>query len=207
MMKWIFAKSDGGREGGFHDAGVETFKGNFDRYLARELIQNSLDARYDHQKPVKVKFEILELKRNEIPDMNALATAFERCAEYYPQDKKAKAFFDRATTLASAKTITALRVGDFNTTGVCGTETDKKQEFYNLVRCAGASSKTGDEGGSFGLGKNAPFAASQMRTVLYSTYNEDKEHIFIGVATLVSHEAGTVTLQPTGYLGEKGGAS
>jgi hypothetical protein len=41
-MKWLFPKNEGGREGGFHDAGVETFKGNFDRYLARELIQNSL---------------------------------------------------------------------------------------------------------------------------------------------------------------------
>jgi hypothetical protein len=46
-MKWTFARNDGGRDGGFHDAGVETFRGDFDRYLARELIQNSLDARFD----------------------------------------------------------------------------------------------------------------------------------------------------------------
>ncbi|MBK9054972.1 MAG: hypothetical protein IPL78_29950 [Chloroflexi bacterium] len=55
-MKWTFAKNNGGRESGFHDAGVETFKGNFDRYLARELIQNSLDARLDPNKPVEVVF-------------------------------------------------------------------------------------------------------------------------------------------------------
>lgn len=53
-MKWFFAKNEGGRDSGFHDAGVETFKGNFDRYLARELIQNSLDARSDAKKPVQV---------------------------------------------------------------------------------------------------------------------------------------------------------
>ena len=47
-----------------------------------------------------------------------------------------------------------------------------------------------------------------MRTVLYSTYNKDKEHVFIGVAMLVSHLAANgAKLQPTGYLGGKGGAS
>ena len=206
-MKWSFAKNEGGRDSGFHDAGVETFKGNFDRYLARELIQNSLDARYDQQKPVQVKFEILELKQSEIPDRKSLSVTFERCAEYWSHQPKPKAFFEKAAALASAKTITALRVSDYNTTGVTGSDTDRKKDFYNLIRSAGSSSKSGDEGGSFGIGKNAPFAASQMRTVLYSTYNKDKEHIFIGVAMLVSHEADGATRQQTGFLGNKGGAS
>jgi hypothetical protein len=207
-MKWVFAKNEGGRDSGFHDAGVETFKGNFDRYLARELIQNSLDARHDHQKPVQVKFELTEFKRSEIPDIKSLATSFERCAEFWTTDKKAVAFFERAVGLANGKTIAALRVSDYNTTGVTGSDRDRKKDFYNLIRCAGSSSKTGDEGGSFGIGKNAPFAASKMRTVLYSTYNKDKEHIFIGVAMLVSHlAADNVTRQPTGYLGGAQGAS
>ena len=199
-MKWIFAKNEGGRDSGFHDAGVETFKGNFDRYLARELIQNSLDARYDHQKPVQVKFELLELKQSDIPDRKKLSLTFERCAEYWAHQAKPKAFFERAAALVNGKTITALRVSDYNTTGVTGADDDRKKEFYNLVRSAGSSSKSGDEGGSFGIGKNAPFAASQMRTVLYSTYNKDKEHIFIGVAMLVSHEADGSKRQQTGFL-------
>jgi hypothetical protein len=207
-MKWFFAKNEGGRDSGFHDAGVETFKGDRDRFLARELIQNSLDARYDKQKAVQVKFEVIELKPGGIPDFKGLTVTLERCGEYWPHSKKAKAFFDRATELANEKTITALKVGDYNTNGVVGSETDRKKDFYNLIRCAGASSKTGDEGGSFGIGKNAPFAASQMRTVLYSTYNKDREHVFIGVAMLVSHlGADGAKLQPTGYLGNKGGAS
>jgi hypothetical protein len=207
LIKWIFAKNDGGRDSGFHDAGVETFKGNIDRYLARELIQNSLDARYDSQKPVQVKFELLPLKPSEIPDIKSLAVTFERCAEYWPTSKKAKAFFERALGLTKQKTILALKVSDYNTAGVVGSETDRKKDFYNLIRCAGASSKSGDEGGSFGIGKHAPFAASQMRTVFYSTYNKEKEHIFIGVAMLVSHQANGTTHQSTGYLGLKNGAS
>jgi hypothetical protein len=208
MIEWFFAKNEGGRESGFHDAGVETFKGDTDRSLARELIQNSLDARYDNQKPVKVEFELLELKAKDIPDQKNLASTLERCAEYWPHDRKAKEFFDTATKLANQKTIPALKISDYNTTGVLGGKDEKKKNFYNLIRCAGASSKTGDEGGSFGIGKNAPFAASEIRTVFYSTYNKDKEHIFIGVATLVSHlgDRGQ-KLQATGYLAGNDGES
>ena len=32
-MIWTFPKNPGGQESGFHDAGVETFKGNLERYL------------------------------------------------------------------------------------------------------------------------------------------------------------------------------
>lgn len=207
-LKWIFAKNDGGRDSGLHDAGVETFKGNFDRYLAREMIQNSLDARHDPNNPVIVKFEVLELNRSDIPDMDSLKATFARCAEYWSHDNRAKEFFRFAETLSAKGKITALRIGDYNTTGVLGSDTERQRNWYNLIRCAGSSSKGGGEGGSFGIGKNAPFAASLLRAVLYSTFNTDEEHVFQGVATLVSHNhpQGGVS-QPTGFLGGLSGAS
>jgi len=207
-LKWAFAKNDGGRDSGLHDAGVETFKGNFDRYLAREMIQNSLDARHDPNNPVLVKFELLPLDRQEIPDMDGLKATLARCAEYWSHDKKAKEFFRRAETISKQDKITALRIGDSNTTGVLGSDTERSKNWYNLIRCAGSSSKGGGEGGSFGIGKNAPFAASLLRTVLYSTFNTDEEHVFQGVATLVSHNhpQGGIS-QSTGFLGAQSGAS
>jgi hypothetical protein len=208
QIDWAFAKNEGGRDSGFHDAGVETFKGNFDRYLAREVIQNSLDARLDTNKSVHVKFELLQLKRSEIPDMDGLEATLARCAEFWRHAKNARTFFERAEACAKAKTISALKISDFNTSGVRGSDTEREKEWYNLIRCAGSSSKGGGEGGSFGIGKNAPFAASQMRTVLYSTENTDGEHIFQGVAMLASHKLPNgATAQPTGYLGGSGGAS
>ncbi|WCJ58251.1 hypothetical protein NXS98_10990 [Fontisphaera persica] len=88
----VFPKKRWGRDSGLHDAGVETFKGNFDRYLAREMIQNSLDARHDQSKPVVVVFEHLVLSRNDIPDMDGLSNALELCREYWQHDKKAEDF-------------------------------------------------------------------------------------------------------------------
>ena len=179
-----------------------------DRLLAREMIQNSLDARHDPNNPVLVKFEVLELNRGDIPDMDYLKATLARCTEYWSHDKKAKAFFRHAEALSGEDKITALRIGDYNTTGVLGNDMERSKNWYNLIRCAGSSSKGGGEGGSFGIGKNAPFAASLVRTVLYSTFNTDEEHVFQGVATLVSHNhpRGGVS-QSTGFLGGQNGAS
>lgn len=207
-MKWTFAKNDGGRDAGFHDAGVETFRGDFDRYLARELIQNSLDARFDPNKPVHVKFELLDLETAKLPDFATLTVTFARCAEYWQHSVKPRIFFEQAEALARKPKIKALRIRDFNTTGVAGGDLERSKNWYNLVRCAGSSSKGGGEGGSFGIGKNAPFAASLLRTVFYSTLNTDDEHVFQGVATLASHSLPDgATAQPVGFLGDERGQS
>lgn len=207
-MKWVFAKNDGGRDSGFNDAGIETFRGNFDRYLARELLQNSLDARLDPNRPVHVRFEVIELLKDAVPDFATLEATFASCREYWRHDPKALAFFARAEELSQRTRITALRVRDFNTTGVPGGDAERAKNWYSLVRCAGSSSKGGGEGGSFGIGKNAPFAASRFRTVLYSTCNGNSEHAFQGVATLVSHQLPDgSTAQPTGFLGGDHGES
>lgn len=207
-MKWVFAKNDGGRDSGFNDAGIETFRGNFDRYLARELLQNSLDARLDPNHPVHVRFQVVQLPKSAVPDFTTLKATFARCGEYWSHDPKASEFFTRAEEMANTSSITALRVSDFNTTGVPGGDGERAKNWYSLVRCAGSSSKGGGEGGSFGIGKNAPFAASRFRTVLYSTCNGDSEHAFQGVATLVSHQLPDgSTAQPTGFLGGDHGES
>ena len=207
-MNWVFPKNDGGRDSGFHDAGVETFKGHLDRYLARELIQNSLDARLDPEKPVHVKFELLSLERGQIPGMDYLQETFGRCADYWKGHDKVYAFFQQAVALAAQPRLTALKVGDYNTTGVPGTDDDRAKNWYHLIRCAGSSSKWGGEGGSFGIGKNAPFAASRLRTVFYSTKTTDDGGVFQGVSTLVSHKLPDgSTAQPTGFLGGERGES
>ncbi len=201
-MYWIFPRNDGGRDSGFHDAGVETFKGNLDRYIARELIQNSFDARLDPEKPVHIKFELLKLDRKKIPAIDYLQDTFGRCADYWKDQSKVHTFFETAATLAGQQYLTALKVSDYNTTGVPGTDIDRTKNWYHLIRCAGSSSKGGGEGGSFGIGKNAPFAASKLRTVFYSTMTRNEQHAFQGIATLVSHKLPDgVTAQPTGYLG------
>lgn len=210
-MEWLFPQNDLGQDSGLHDAGVETFKGNYYRYLARETIQNSLDARdpgKDTTHPVIVKFERLEIKRDRIPDIDGFCDTLARCRDYWATDRKAREFFDKAVHLAQADAITTLRVSDYNTTGVIGDDADRTKNWYSLIRCSGSSSKYGGEGGSYGIGKNAPFATSHLRAVLYSTYTSEDNHAFQGVAKLVTHElANGGKAQSVGYLGGSQGES
>lgn len=204
---WTFAPNANGEEHGFHNPGVETFKDNLERYLAREAIQNSIDARLDEGKPVEATFELLDVERDEIPGMGGLADALKRCSAYWAKDGKAKDFFDRAHKLAKAKIVTCLRIGDANTTGVPGTDTERELGWYNLVRSSGSSAKGVGAGGSFGLGKHAPFAASRLLTVLYSTRVDEGSSAFQGVARLATHDGPEGRRQPTGFLGGTDGRS
>ena len=43
-LRWLFPENPLGQEQGFNDAGIETFRGDSINHLARETIQNSLDA-------------------------------------------------------------------------------------------------------------------------------------------------------------------
>lgn len=208
MATWTFAPNGDGEEHGFHNPGVETFKANLERYLAREALQNSLDARKDESKPVYVHFRLLQLAHADVPGMDALATTFRQCSAHWTNDKKAKAFFDRALGLARGKQVSCLQIGDTNTTGVPGSDNDKDQGWFTLVRSSGASAKGGGEGGSFGLGKHAPFAASRLRTVFYSTITDANLSAFQGVSRLVTHVGARGRLcQPTGFLGGPNGCS
>src|SRR5436305_125568 len=132
-MNWTFAVNDGGRETGFHDAGVENFKGNFDRYLAREVIQNSLDARANPKSPVQVRFDVQTFKSSDIPDMGSLRKRLKACAEYWKHDPKAKIFFQSAEQLASKPSVQVLRISDFGTKGVTGTDIQREKPWYNLI--------------------------------------------------------------------------
>ncbi|HEV8071512.1 MAG TPA: hypothetical protein VGP76_27605 [Planctomycetaceae bacterium] len=189
---------------------METYRGDFYRYLAREIIQNSLDAARHASKPVIVEFNAVSLKRTDIPGMGQLTDVLQRCKNYWAADSKAKQFFARAAELAQSSTIDALHIRDFNTTGVVGEDHDRTRQknWYSLIRSSGSSTKEAGEGGSYGIGKNAPFAASNLRTVLYSTSTGNGKNAFQGVARLVTHEdSNRVKCQNVGYLGGPDGRS
>lgn len=204
-LSWTFPPLGGGRDQGLAQPGVETFKGDYEHHIARESIQNSLDARAGTD-PVEVVFRVDRIDRNDIPHLKDLADHLEACGRYWPKDLKAKKFFRRAAEVADAQQIPVLRVSDFNTTGVSGGDNDRNQGWHSLTRSTGASSKGGGEGGSFGIGKTAMFAASQLRTVFYSTRTDANKYAFQGVALLTTHEFAGEKVQECGFLGLSGGS-
>lgn len=193
--QWRFPKLDGGREQGFNNSGIATFNGTelYDN-LAREICQNSLDAKpEDSLKPVKVTFKIKKINKADHNALMQLEDIFRRCRDYWQSrmDDRMVDFFEQAQNIFNEGCISFLIVSDFNTTGLTGVKADKsvKSVWRSLTHSDGVSDKGAGSGGSFGIGKNAPFACSQLRTVFYNTYAADNIKAFQGAVMLVTHTA------------------
>ncbi len=186
LFRWHFPSTDGGDEDGINDPLRETFEGDHERFVARESIQNSLDARKDSSQPVLVRFERLNLPVSEIPGLNELKDMLQRAKDYSHNQDKSSAFYGAALELLNNSTLPVLKISDFNTIGLNGDDDDTSGGWYKLTRGVGVNSMAGVGGGSFGIGKGAPFAASTLRAVFYSTINDANEPVFKGKVRLSS---------------------
>lgn len=199
---WCFPPTNGGRVDGFNDPGIAHFDGNPLVSLARETIQNSLDAKAGSG-PVQMSFEIQEVAREDSLGRDELAAAINACLqEIKDDDDKARGMLSHASELLQRNKLPYLRVSDRNTTGL------RHGHWKALVKLQGASVKEKrSAGGSHGIGKYAPFAVSPLRTVFYWTQFEQdgaSHELFQGKAVLMSHaEPGPVAseTQGTGFFG------
>ena len=195
---WSFPSSGGGMEGGFNDPGIETFAGTPFEGLAREVIQNSLDARASlaSVKPVVVSFQVEKINSEDFPGHGEILGTMKKCLTVNKGEEKAEEFFSRAVKILTAPKITCLKVMDYETTGLRdGKGGDLKTgQWHRLVKATGLIAKDNDPnaGGAFGIGKSAPFVISDLRTVFYSTRYKDSGGDVCeraqGKAILASHE-------------------
>lgn len=204
MSNWVFPSNNFGQINGIADSGVETFRGTPIRSLAREICQNSLDATLNNDLPVKVSFCTYKVPAASIPDIDGLKNAFSRALEFWKvqNNDKAKNFFKEALRVANGDYVTCLRISDFNTTGLTGAHELYNSPWCNLIKSTGASDKSSSSGGSFGIGKFAPFACSAFRTVVYSTIDQSGEAAHQGVSRLTSFKLDENDIsQGVGYYG------
>ena len=204
VQKWSFPSNNYGQILGIADSGVETFKGTPIKSLAREICQNSLDACLDNHEPTRIEFKVFEIDPHKLPDYSTLEDALKRALDFWSQQKsaKAKTFFKQALDTVHKPVITCLRISDFNTSGLVGSREEYNSPWCNLTKSSGASDKSGSHGGSFGIGKFAPYACSALRTVFYSTSDKDGICASQGVARLTSfkNKKNEIT-QGTGFYG------
>lgn len=200
--KWEFASTGGGYEEGINNTLTEHFEGDYNYFLAREVIQNSIDARDQKNKPVKVKFQIDFLRKEEFPGLSEFQNILSLCNETHKNDQKTSDFFKKAIELLNNEKFPILKISDFNTIGLHGSDKERDKPWYSLVKSRGVSKKVSGEGGSFGIGKGAAFAASNLRTVFYSTTSKvDAKSRFIGVSILVNFDEQGDTKQSIGTYG------
>lgn len=202
-MDLKFPELRGGPVQGLNDAGVENFQGAIDVFLSRECGQNTGDAPREGVETVRLEFDRLIVPAKDIPAFSRLRETLQSCLERWRGKEKEREFLEQAIALAEKPEIPVLKISDFGTTGLTGDDTDERGRWLALVKSQGLSNKGDTAGGSFGIGKSSPFAASRFRTVFYGTCTEAGSEALQGVSRLVTHKdaAGKLT-QGVGFIGK-----
>lgn len=192
-LDWRFPLLDGGDEQGINNSGIATFKGAelYDN-LAREICQNSLDAKADGEETVIVEFKSMSIKKEEHSALVGLDSIIQACDDYWAKraEPKLKSFINEAKNKLAQDHIDFLVISDYNTNGLSGAKAAvaEKSVWRALTHSNGVTEKEQGSGGSYGIGKNAPFACSSFRTIFYNSYAKlDGVKAFQGVSRLATH--------------------
>lgn len=179
-----------GQEG----SGLDQFSSEPLNNLAREVIQNSLDARKD-DKTVEVEFSLFKTKPDSFLNISDFFLNYIKKYIDFNKDKddSEKILMERIysylSQASSKNEIVWLRISDKGTTGLRGVSTPGNQDlpWFSFINGVGKSTKNEiQSGGTKGLGKNAIFVNSGVRTIFVSTKTDQNETGHIGVSKLVS---------------------
>ena len=200
---------------GSNNAAITMFKGSgIMDGLAREICQNSLDAKNKDcpDRPVKVVFKLSYLNKSTFPVFSGYEEYVNQSVNYWQSNSlrtdKIDEFLRNIQDALTQDSIPMLTISDYNTSGLNGVDAaDGQRSFWKLlVDTEGISIKPdSNSAGSFGIGKNAPFAYSSLNMVFYNTLAQDGGRAFEGVTHLITSQReynGTMRpTQPTGkYL-------
>ena len=211
---WDFPLLGTGNQSGNNIAAITMFKGSgIMDGLAREVCQNSLDAKdktLPPDTPVKVKFELVEIEKKEYSMFEGYQKALESSIDYWSTSPlstpKIMEFLGNVKKALDLEKIPVLIMSDYNTVGLNGVNAKQgEKSFWDLlVNVEGLSIKQDENSaGSFGIGKNAPFAYSALNLVFYNTLAQDGGRGFEGVARLVTTQKEyNGTLRPTQPIGK-----
>lgn len=194
---------------GPNDADTGIYEGHPYKSLAKEVLQNSMDAKdpkLPETTPVEVEFSCLKVSVDEIPGFKRLNEVVGKCAEYYnsgDDGEKVGSWKEKSDQLIAQDEVYILKISDYNTTGLDGVTKLRDTGWSGLVREKYASNKGNGKGGSHGVGKFAPYSFSALRTVLYSTKNTDGETAFQGKTVLTSFVENGQIYHNVGVFGNK----
>ncbi|WP_433697734.1 helix-turn-helix domain-containing protein [Nocardiopsis sp. CA-288880] len=200
------AHRDGGRELG--NAAAYAFDSDL-AVLAREATQNSLDERFDPERPVRVRYVLHELTGERLHRF-LKALRWDDLREHLhaaadPLRKTGRILRNGLQDLAEKDSLVLLRIDDYNASGLTGPEYGDGR-FAAVVRRQLDSHKSTTAGGSFGLGKATLWASSRfglvmMHSTLSETYEGQRERRLIGRLDLPWHELGDQQYAGPAWLG------
>ncbi|KZX58227.1 hypothetical protein A3709_01820 [Halioglobus sp. HI00S01] len=173
-----------------------------DHSVVRETGQNSKDNPGKHSSgPVRMVFELAVMNMEDIPGIEGLTKHLEAVAEQ-TAGQEGHDRMVKAAALAKEETLQVLRISDYNTTGLVGSESldSKGSPLSRLTRGKGGSIDDG-RGGSFGIGSAVGPMASDLCTVIYTSIPEDtSESVLAAYTRLATHRLDGESYRAEGYF-------
>lgn len=171
--------------------------------LAREVLQNSIDARLSLKDPVVVEFAQYERSSADIPVIERLRAPINASKSRNMQtddiNPRLVGFYKEAERALSDSVVPILRISDFNTTGLTKPYAEmvddleaSKSGWLAMVHGSTVTTKGGDMAGSFGEGKKVIFDHSRLKTLAVSTVTCDGEKAWEAVARIGGFTEGPV---------------
>ena len=191
-IRWDFPLKGTGNEQSYTNSGIELFKGKeLMENLAREICQNSLDAKIPGSSgPVVVKFKCVSVPQCDHELFADYKECIKSCKENWDgrMDDNLRDFLAAADLMLGRQSIPVLVASDYNTKGLTGVDAgeDEESAWRALAHSDGVSAKSSDSSGSYGIGKDAPFACTSLSMVFYNTYAIDGGRAFQGTARLAT---------------------
>lgn len=201
-MGWDFAVTNDKTNSGANVQAFETF--DEDGSIIREIIQNSLDAKREECSNVIVEIEISSKNTSDFPAKEELLKSLQACYERFNGvDTKSTGKLQDMIESFEDDQHYFVSFRDLNTNGLLGglSDGDEKTNLYQLVYGDGTTNKNTEKssGGSFGIGKNAPFTRSKIKSIFYETYNVDEQKHIVGKSILTTHKIDGQTRSQRGY--------
>ncbi|WP_286694897.1 hypothetical protein [Spongiibacter sp. UBA1325] len=200
---FYFEKQGLSGEEGPIDPSQQYFEGaHADHAVVRETGQNTLDNRGTSAVgPIQMEFELTTMATRDIPGIEGLREHLDAVAEQ-TVNQQGHDRMEAAARLAKEEAIPVLRISDYNTTGLTGSEalSSSGSPLSRLTRGKGGSSDD-ERGGSFGIGSAVGPMASNLCTVLYTTMPEDtRDTVLAGYTRLATHTLGKTSYRAEGYF-------
>ena len=208
-QEFEFSEQGGSDDEGYNDPVRTHFDRNIASSVSRESIQNVIDAHDSNVRDgARVVFSLIQLEPKNIPGRQSLIKHLKACQRYFGYSEDAKRFTENGLVqLGGTSPIPVLKISDYNTVGLTGTDSDRNGNYCNFMKAAGATNKVGNTGGSFGLGKGALFAASAFSTIFVRsrfTHGKTAGHVFQGKCRFMSHKIGKTVYRAVGSFGLPG---
>lgn len=141
--------------------------------FVREAVQNSLDARLDRSKPVRIHFTFHEKPREQCEAFLSEAISFREQAGLEIPTEWTEGY------------IKWLAVEDFHSKGLSGSLTKRESDFWNYWLNFGISNKDGSGRGGRGVGRITFLIASRLRSVIgYTRRSKDGQSAVCGMSVL-----------------------